>query len=471
MALSKAERDALPDSDFAFPRTRQCPIHDAKHVSMAHDMVSTTKGVTEEERQTARERIVKRAHELGMDTSDWTKLKAMSLDVSMSAMSLAVPDGEHPNKMPFKGVLVWLDEPSDKPPHGSGGRKVIMTRSAAEKAVPTLLGMGVNFVEKFDGHDPQKKIGIISEANVRQEGSRWGLFIEGFVYASDFPNAATRIRADKDVLGFSFEATNITLADPGAAILAVEECVFTGAAILRKDKAAFMTTALAAQAEGQLQEIEMTPEEMKAIVAEAMKPTTDAVTAIGSRLEKVEASTGKIEAANMLPKVEKHAAALEACADGMEAAGIGGHPTMGHAVTARKMAASIRASAVGGSLPSVFRDFAAASDDGSPNTKSIATAIAAAVDGATKPLLDKIGGLETKLTDLSTKAFNASAEPPRRSVPAEVVTLLAKGGLDLKDDTQVTVAQVNDILAKADVTGVQAIEAKLKLQAAGRIAA
>lgn len=59
MALTKEQRDKLSTDDFAFPRTRQCPMHDATHVKMAWDMVDTTRGVTDEERRAAQ---IGRAH-------------------------------------------------------------------------------------------------------------------------------------------------------------------------------------------------------------------------------------------------------------------------------------------------------------------------------------------------------------------------------------------------------------------------
>ncbi len=46
---------------------------------------------------------------------------------------------------------------------------------------------------------------------------------------------------------------------------------------------------------------------------------------------------------DQLARVEPHAARLEDIADGMDAAGIGGHPTRGHAVMLRYMASCLRA--------------------------------------------------------------------------------------------------------------------------------
>jgi hypothetical protein len=52
--------------------------------------------------------------------------------------------------------------------------------------------------------------------------------------------------------------------------------------------------------------------------------------------------------------VEPHAAALEACADGMSAAGIGCPPSTGYADRLRAMAYRLRADAANGILPSSY---------------------------------------------------------------------------------------------------------------------
>jgi hypothetical protein len=50
-------------------------------------------------------------------------------------MALDVPEvQDHPNRMPFSGVLTHLGIPSDNAPHGSG-KLVMMLRSAAEAAL------------------------------------------------------------------------------------------------------------------------------------------------------------------------------------------------------------------------------------------------------------------------------------------------------------------------------------------------
>jgi len=55
----------------------------------------------------------------------------------------------HPNRVPFSGVLTLVDVASDKAPSGARGHRVVLTRSAAEAALPSLLGMAVDF--KADG--------------------------------------------------------------------------------------------------------------------------------------------------------------------------------------------------------------------------------------------------------------------------------------------------------------------------------
>jgi hypothetical protein len=164
--------------------------------------------------------------------------------VHLHAMALNISNSDHPNKMPFSGILVRLDEPSDAAPGGANGRRIIVTAEAAERALPSLLGMAVDFTPSFDGHDAQAKIGVITSADIVGNA----ISISGFIYAADFPETASMIKAMKSALGFSFEAQRLTVSDPSADILTITGLAFTGAAILRKDKAAYTTTSLAASA-------------------------------------------------------------------------------------------------------------------------------------------------------------------------------------------------------------------------------
>lgn len=225
---------------------------------------------------------------------------------SLEAMALEMPAGPHPNKMPFSGILTRLDTPSDKAPGGSNGKKVIFTKRAAERGLSSLLGMGVDFTPDFDGHDTTRKIGVITAATIEGDAIRVG----GFIYARDFPKEASRIQLDKALLGFSWELADIFVERTDADPLVITDACFTGAAILRKDKAAYRSTSLAASAD----EDTMTKEEIAAAMGEALapaiKPLADAMTAMAEASAKqTEALTAMQAAATT--KVDETAKAKE----------------------------------------------------------------------------------------------------------------------------------------------------------------
>jgi Pyruvate/2-oxoacid:ferredoxin oxidoreductase gamma subunit len=247
---------------------------------------------------------------------DQNKVKAISL--SAMALNIETDDG-HPNKMPFSGILTRLDEPSDAAPDGAHGRRIIVTAEAARKALPTLLGMAVGYTPSFDGHDSKAKIGVITSADIVGNA----IAISGFVYASDFPEIASSIRAMKSLLGFSFEAQRLVVADPTADILTITDLAFTGAAIIRKDKAAFTTTSIAASAATtklrlkssvRKMEIDMTQDELNAMVAEALAARTTTQTKQAEEMKKAIAVA--VEAATK-PLRDKIAAAETRANDAM----------------------------------------------------------------------------------------------------------------------------------------------------------
>src|SRR6185437_14781804 len=107
MALTKETRDKLPEADFAVPEKRALPIHDSTHTRMAWSMLNKTKDLSPEERASAKEKILKRAHELGMDTSDWEahEVSASSVTMRFEGMSIEMPVvKDHPNRTPFTGI-------------------------------------------------------------------------------------------------------------------------------------------------------------------------------------------------------------------------------------------------------------------------------------------------------------------------------------------------------------------------------
>lgn len=456
--MSSSWRKNLTPDDYAVPGKEKMPIRntpdDVSHTKLAWDMVDRTKGLSDAERSEARRRILHRAKELGIDTSNW-KLTA---SIRFEAVALDMPNVEdHPNRMPFTGVLVMVDEASDLPPGGSGGHQTFIPSAIAEAALDSLLGMAVDFKPNFDGHDSRRKIGLITEATVMDNELRIG----GFFYAKDFPAECDRIKAEKDRLGFSYEC-QARIQDPEADLWVFEHCVFTGAAVLYKDKAAYQSTSLAAQAETDTETL-MDPELKKLL--EALGAKLDAVTTDVTSL-KANADKSNIEANAVVDKVKPHSERLRAAADKMEADGIGTHRTRGHANVLRHMAASMDAEALHGELPHIYRDhdfidhhLESSADKGNKADPAVTKKM--------ETLEAAIGELGTVLKDIQAKAFTNAAQPERKTISPEIKTLLAKGGVDTEGDVALTASQADEMLTKMGVTGSDRIAKKLLLKNAG----
>ena len=163
---------------------------------------------------------------------------ARSTGMELHAMAVEFPVVHgHPNRLPFEGVLTLIDTPSDKAPSGARGHRVILTRAAAEAALPSLLGMAVDYKAGWDGHDARQKCGIITAAEI--EGNR--LTVAGYLYARDFPEMEEKIQS-LAAMGMSYELADAHVADMRAGIWTLTRATFTGAAILLRDKAAYRST-------------------------------------------------------------------------------------------------------------------------------------------------------------------------------------------------------------------------------------
>jgi len=158
----------------------------------------------------------------------------------LEALAVALPDvAGHPNRVPFEGVLTLVDVPSNRPPSGAHGHRVILTRAAAIAALPSLLGMAVDYTPGWDGHDARRKCGIITQAEV--EGNR--LEVSGYLFGKDFPEVEEQMRqSDPGTMGMSYELAEAHVDDMNAAIWSLTRATFTGAAILRREKAAYRDT-------------------------------------------------------------------------------------------------------------------------------------------------------------------------------------------------------------------------------------
>lgn len=225
--------------------------------------------------------------------------------IELESMALVMPEVEgHPNRVDFRGVLTVVDVASQRAPHGSHGARVLLTRAAAEKALPSLIGMALDYSPSFEGHDARRKVGVITRADIVGRNVEVG----GYLYAKDFPeiveevgksgsrsrtkrqrnvdlgpqrsardaktlgaslaSAAAEIRrltaalrhgeavqtsaitlraesmsaAGVGGLGMSYEVTNVNVVDEGARVWILSKVVFTGAAILRRSRAAYENT-------------------------------------------------------------------------------------------------------------------------------------------------------------------------------------------------------------------------------------
>jgi len=226
--------------------------------------------------------------------------------IELESMAVEMPrvDG-HPNRAGFRGVLTVVDVASQRAPSGSKGHRVMLTRAAAEAALPSLLGMALDYAPSFDRHDQQRKVGVITSAEIVGRN----LEVGGFLYAKDFPDiveeiarsgrrpesAVTNIhssrakdaremghsRAEASILraslasaverireliaearetsrddpgtaslqaetagglGMSYELADVMLADVRSRVWMLTKVTFTGAAVLRKNKAAYEDT-------------------------------------------------------------------------------------------------------------------------------------------------------------------------------------------------------------------------------------
>lgn len=211
----------------------------------------------------------------------------------------------------------------------------------------------------------------------------------------------------------------------------------------------------------------MTKEELAALIAEAVKPLADQVTA----LQKT--TSGALDAnKETRDRIATHANALRACASGMEAAGIGLHGTHGHVAHLNRMAASMEAEAASGKVPHIYRDHDWVISAGAELRQFEAGATPAvdlSKDPTMKALTDSLAKLTTQVTDLSAARFQASQEPARRTLHTEHLALLRKTGLTVEDGKKISVSDLDAAAEKAGLPRQQSIALKLAMQASGHL--
>src|SRR3990167_4643217 len=215
---------------------------------------------------------------------------------ALDAVSIDLPetDEAHPNKARWRGILTQVDVPSTRPPNGSEGHCVLIPRAVCEAALPGLIGMAVDLADDLKSHDHHAKIGIITEAEIAGND----VYVGGILYAKDFEKEVSTIRARKAQLGMSYEVSSVSVDDVDADIWVINGFVFTGAAILYKNAAAYQDTHIAAAA----QEVLM-PDERSKILDELAK--------LAQQMTELKASGASEEDAAKM-KEEADAAALAA---------------------------------------------------------------------------------------------------------------------------------------------------------------
>jgi len=170
------------------------------------------------------------------------------MNIELESMAIEMPAVVgHPNRDPFRGVLTLVDVASDKSPSGARGHKVVLTRAAAEAGLASLLGMGLDYSPSLDRHDTRRKVGIITRAEIKGKHVE----LRGHLFAKDFPEIVREIgkgsrrasiHGSSQSLGMSYEISDARVADMRAKVWILTKVTFTGAAILRRDKAAYRET-------------------------------------------------------------------------------------------------------------------------------------------------------------------------------------------------------------------------------------
>ena len=165
--------------------------------------------------------------------------------LTMQAMALEMPHvAGHPNALPFTGTLCQLNVASTRPPSGANGHRVRISTTVAQRALPSLLGQGVDMTCDLQEHDRRFKIGVVTEAWCQGNDLR----IRGHFYARDFPDEIAAIQRQKAQLGFSYEVTAVETANVHAPVWDLTRLTFCGCAVILKSLAAYQETSIAARA-------------------------------------------------------------------------------------------------------------------------------------------------------------------------------------------------------------------------------
>lgn len=466
----------LRDTQFAFvfvrdgKTIRKERIDDAGHVRNAIARFRQVKDVSDAERDKAWRRIKRAAERFGVTVSEssWRDLKAAHMTVRARSASVELPVTNAPNRTPFAGILCVLDEPSTRPPEGSGGRCVILPRELAEKLVPTLIGQAVDWKPTLDGHDVQCKVGVITAAEVRDdpELGKPVIAVAGILYDQDFPDLVPAIRKHLGEVGMSFEL-GAELGDgptEGTASI-LDSSGFTGAAILLRRDAAYHTTRLAAGREKERKDaMSVTMEQLTAALAGFKTEVLGSVgDIIKTAVQAAKKKSGKERLTDDLKDLhDMHAKAGELHADMLKKI-TEFDPDDDEADTGAMQAAAEK---LGEHLKATSKHVKSMKADDYMSAEEGVKG-AAATPPANQAADPKVAELETKLAAQAAEiaSLNARAngqtrensDPGRQTIHPALSILVAKGDLKIKaageegEDPRPTVSEVRAALDKAGI--------------------
>src|SRR3970282_1954632 len=140
---------------------------------------------------------------------------------------LTIEKSDHPNRLPFTGVLLYLDIPSQQAPHGSEGHRIRVSREVAERSLKTLVGMPLNYSPgDMDGHESRNAVGVITKPWI--EGNK--VMVKGYIWKKTFPEAKDDLHGR--ALGMSMELADVMIEDKNDEVWNLEDFYFTGATSL-----------------------------------------------------------------------------------------------------------------------------------------------------------------------------------------------------------------------------------------------
>jgi len=157
------------------------------------------------------------------------------MKIACSALEMPLVTN-HPNRLPFVGLLGFVGLPSEKPPCGARGHCISITQKCAVGALPGMVGMSLYADESLNKHDLHRKIGIITKAYVY--GKR--IIVRGFLYQEDWKELIPSLRSSD--MGMSVDIKDGHCLDMRAEVWEIDRAWITGAAVMKREKAAYRNT-------------------------------------------------------------------------------------------------------------------------------------------------------------------------------------------------------------------------------------